>query len=158
MSLNWNTNCIIPRNFLTKNNDSHITGFPIPKGYDKDPTIPEPFDIKLPINLQLVPEMEERVFKFAAGFYLTILQRAQNKAYIPQMLNLLKGYINRNYNCASWLLSEFSNYPLIEENLLYCGQKEMRKFTVGLLYCSMLQVYPHEQQHLAQYWVSPNDP
>lgn len=47
---------------------------------------------------------ELNVFKFAAGFYIGILQRAANKSYIPQMLNLLKAYMNKNEQCAFWLL------------------------------------------------------
>jgi hypothetical protein len=40
VALNWNTDCIIPRNFLTKNNDSHIVGFPMPKEYERDINVP----------------------------------------------------------------------------------------------------------------------
>jgi hypothetical protein len=73
------------------------------------------------------------------------------------MLNLLKGYLNKSLECANWLLSEFCNHQIIEENLLQCGQKEMRKFTVGLLYCAMLKVYPHQCQQLGQYWTVAQD-
>lgn len=74
------------------------------------------------------------------------------------MLNLLKGYINKSFNSAQWLLQEFCNYQILEENFLYCGQKEMRKFTVGLLYCSMLKVYPQEKHLLSLYWSDPTNP
>jgi len=55
----------------------------MPKEYEKDLTIPDPLDIRLPLPEDVLPAYEERVFQFATGFYLTILQRAQNKAYIP---------------------------------------------------------------------------
>jgi hypothetical protein len=70
----------------------------------RDLSIPDPIDQKLPIDERLVPELELRVFKFAASCYLTILQRAQNKLPIPNMLNLLKAYINKNEDCAKWLI------------------------------------------------------
>ena len=102
--------------------------------------------------------MEERVFKFAAQFYITILQRSHHKILIPQVLNLLKGCINKNINCARWILLEFCNEKILEENLLQCGAKEMRKFIVGLLYCAMLKVYPIEKDALRDYWANPLDP
>jgi len=44
------------------------------------------------------------------------------------MLNILKSYMNKNVTCSAWLISEFSNFDIIEENLLQSGSKEMRKF------------------------------
>lgn len=73
------------------------------------------------------------------------------------MLNLLKAYINKNSNCAAWLIAQFSNYKILEENLLQCGQKEMRKFVTGLLYCAMLKLYPEEKHLLRNYWVNPQN-
>jgi len=40
---------------------------------------------------------------------------------------------------------------------LQCSSKEMRKFTVGLLYCAMLKVYPLERQFINDYWQNPTD-
>ena len=34
----------------------------------------------------------------------------------------------------------------------------MRKFTAGLLYCSMLKVYNQEKDFLAYYWLDPTNP
>jgi hypothetical protein len=39
----------------------------------------EPIDVKMPLDPMIVQEYEERVFKFSAGFYITVLQRSQNK-------------------------------------------------------------------------------
>lgn len=58
---------------MTKNNDFQLVKFPMPKEYERDITVPEPLDIKMPIIEELIPEIEERVFKFAASFYITIL-------------------------------------------------------------------------------------
>jgi hypothetical protein len=74
------------------------------------------------------------------------------------MLNLLKGYINKNFNCAHWLISEFCNFKILDENILQCASKEMRKFTAGLLYCAMLKVYQVERTKLNDYWSDPTDP
>ena len=68
------------------------------------------------------------------------------------MLNLLKAYMNKNVHCASWLITEFCNEEIIQETLLQCNQKEMRKFITGLLYCAMLKVYPTERNSLNNYW------
>lgn len=49
----------------------------MPKEYERDLSIPEPLDVKIDLSLKLtegeLSDFEERVFKFAAGFYLTIL-------------------------------------------------------------------------------------
>jgi hypothetical protein len=74
------------------------------------------------------------------------------------MLNLLKAYINKNEHCGRWLIHEFCNYDILEEFLLQCCQKEMRRFTVGLLYCAMLKVYPFERHLINNYWKNPADP
>ncbi len=96
----------------------------------------------------------QEVFKLGAGFYLTILQRSNNKHLIPQMLDILKSYLNANVQCCFWLLHEFCNFELLKENLLESSQKEMRKFVVGLLYCSMLKVYEMEKANLNSVWLN----
>ena len=44
LSLNWNTSCLIPKEFLTKNNDFHIVNQQCPQEYLKDLSIPDPID------------------------------------------------------------------------------------------------------------------
>ena len=73
LSLNWNTSCLIPKEYLTKNNDFHLVNQQCPQEYLKDLSIPDPSDQKISIDESLVPELELRVFKFAASCYLTIL-------------------------------------------------------------------------------------
>lgn len=73
LSLNWNTSNLIPKDYLSKNNDFHITNYACPKEYEKDLTIQDPLDVKIPIDPKLLPEFELRVFKFAASCYLTII-------------------------------------------------------------------------------------
>lgn len=149
---------MLSKTTLTKNNDAHIVGFPIPEEYFSDPNVLEPLDLKIPVkDPSKILEFEESVFKFASSFYITVLQRSANKTFVPQMLNLLKAYINKNSNCAAWLIAQFSNYKILEENLLQCGQKEMRKFVTGLLYCAMLKLYPEEKHLLKNYWVNPQN-
>ena len=49
LSLNWNTSCLIPKHFLTKNDDFHITGMPKPQEYLSDQSIIDPYDEPLPL-------------------------------------------------------------------------------------------------------------
>lgn len=100
--------------------------------------------------------MEFNTFKLTVGFYIGILQRSHNKGYLPSTLNLIKGYINKNLQCANWIIEEFCNESLIEENLLQNPQKEMRKFITGILYCAMLKIYPVEKDRLNLYWKQPS--
>lgn len=44
LSLNWNTSCLIPKEFLTKNNDFHLVNQQCPQEYLKDLSIPDPID------------------------------------------------------------------------------------------------------------------
>src|SRR3569833_1002154 len=74
------------------------------------------------------------------------------------MINLLKAYINKTPTNALWFLEEFCNELIIEENLLHCSPKEMRKFMVGLLYCAMLKVYALEKDKLNLFWKQPTNP
>lgn len=119
ISLYWNTSNIVAKNYLSKNNDFKLHGFPCPKEYEQNVSIPDPLDVTIPIaDKKLVDEFELRVFKFAATCYLTISQRGSNKLVLPPVLNLLKSYINKNERCAEWLLNEMSNIELLNELLL----------------------------------------
>jgi hypothetical protein len=86
------------------------------------------------------------------------MQRGQNKLILPPMLNLLKAYINKNEECARWLINECCSFDLIDELLIQCNSKEMRRFVVGLIYCSLLKLYPYEREHILDYWKNPEDP
>ena len=131
-------------------------GFPRPIEYLSDSSIPELLDISMDLSLQVPAETlkacEFEVFKLAVGFYVGILQRAMAKNWLPQTLNLIKAYINKSEQCAYWVIEEFSNEQLIEENLIQNQQKEMRKFITGIIYCAMLKVYPLEKDQLNLYW------
>ena len=50
VSLNWNTSCIIPKEFLSKNNDFALVKQQCPPEYLKDTSIADPIDIKMPID------------------------------------------------------------------------------------------------------------
>jgi hypothetical protein len=43
---------------LTKNNDFHIVNQPCPKEYEKDPNIPDPLDVKIPMKEEDVTHYE----------------------------------------------------------------------------------------------------
>lgn len=92
------------------------------------------------------------MFKFAASFYLTILQRAQHKGLVPKMVNALKAYLNHDPRNGEWLLLELTNWELIKEMLLQPQGREMPKLTCGLIYCAMLTIYDKEKASLASFW------
>ena len=92
------------------------------------------------------------VFKFAAQFYVTILQRSVDKQYLPDMVRYLKAYINEDVRCAEWLVNEFVNHEIIKETLLQNGIKIMRRILSGLLVSAMLKLYEHEKDRLNQFW------
>jgi hypothetical protein len=106
---------------------------------------------------QRVADASHEVFKLAAGFYLTILQRAQNKTLVPKMLNALKAYMNHDRRNGEWLIEEFSNWAIVEEMLLQVQGQEMPKLACGLIYCAMLTVYDEEKAALAEYQPAPVD-
>ena len=106
----WNTSEIIPKNVLSKNNDFHLNNSQCPPEYKSNPNILDPMDVSLPLKPEDIEEFELRVFKFAASFSLTILQRSSTKTNVPKMLNLLKSYINKSEVCAKWLITQFSNF------------------------------------------------
>lgn len=118
-------------------------------------SIPLPADESMPINPAEVVEYELRVFKFAVSYYLTIQQRSSIKSSVPAILNLLKSYINKNEHCAEWIIREFCNNEIIDENFLQCSNKDIRKLNTGLLYCAMLKRYPFEKDRILAYWADP---
>lgn len=76
LSLYWNTTTVIPRTYLTKNDDFDLMRTECPPEYKSNPNIPEAGDVSLPLKPEEIEEFELRIFKFAAQFYLTILGRS----------------------------------------------------------------------------------
>lgn len=70
---------------------------------------------------------------------------------------MLKSYINKSEKCAAWLIREFCNQEIIEENFLQCGIKDIRKLNAGLLYCAMLKLYQFEKERILDYWRDPGN-
>ena len=99
-----------------------------------------------------IQEAKMSVFKFAAQFYVTILQRSADKSALPDMVRYLKAYINEDVRCAEWLVSEFVNHDIIEETLIQNSIRVMRRIMSGLLVSAMLKLYELEKDRLNQYW------
>mmetsp|Transcript_4486 Transcript_4486/g.6718 ORF Transcript_4486/g.6718 Transcript_4486/m.6718 type:complete len:123 (-) Transcript_4486:1467-1835(-) len=97
-------------------------------------------------------QTSHEVFKYAAKFYLTALQRSANKGQIPPFCSALKAYMNHDVINAEWLLKQFSNWEIIQEMLLQTEDREMPKLAVGLIYCAMLKVYEVEKATLNRHW------
>ena len=155
----------VPLRSLNRNNDVHLPPEIQPWRFRPvaDPTTPQsdapvPLDVQFDLRAQhadnpaLVAEASHEVFKLAAAFYLTILQRAQSKHLVPRMLKALKAYINHDPRNAVWLIQEYSNWEIVEETLLQPCAPEMPKLTCGLLYSAMLVIYDSERASLASYW------
>jgi len=157
----WDTGNIVAQNALNKNNDAHLVGYAIrprnePGGTQNDLAGPsdEVYDLRAQHadNPQKVLDAAHEVFKFATGFYLTILQRAQAKSLVPKLVNALKAYLNNDPRNGLWLLNEVSNWEIIKEMLLQPQGPEMPKLTVGLIYGAMLTTYETEKGQLNQHW------
>ena len=123
----WDTAHIAPLSVVNKNADAHIVGFQLRSPPDPSAlhaAIPRPLDELSDLRAQhadspqRVADASHEVFKFAASFYLTILQRAAHKALVPKMLDALKAYLNHDRRNGEWLLLELSNWEIIKEMLL----------------------------------------
>ena len=109
-------------------------------------------DISKTHSVQQIADAKLSVFKFAAQFYVTILQRSADKTMIPDVVRHLKAYINEDVRCAQWLVNEFVNVGIIMECLLQNSVKIMRRIMSGLLVCAMLKLYDHEKDQLGFYF------
>ena len=99
-----------------------------------------------------IADAKMSVFKFAAQFYVTVLQRSVDKQYLPELVRYLKAYINEDVRCAEWLVNEFVNHDIIKETLLQNSVKIMRRILSGILVAAMLRLYEHEKGSLNQFW------
>lgn len=85
----WNTASIVPLQCANKNRDGHLVGFQLERpGMDRaalhagvTQPLDEIYDLRVQHadHQQKVADAAHEVFKFTAGFYLTILQRASKK-------------------------------------------------------------------------------
>lgn len=108
-----------------------------------------------PVFGQIPEEYSLEVFKFAAQFYLKVMQRSSMKTSIPKIISNLKGHMNRNPQCGRWLLEQFTYKEVLFESIVESGLREMRKICAGLLYCAMLTIYDEDKDKLNQYFIDP---
>ena len=172
----WNTKNIVLLNYDTRNRDYHILGLDenkykeelkkIAKGYpenhylnknirfypDKCLHPEESIDIYQKYGGERVDSCEFEIFKLAATFYLTVTQRAQLKEMMIEFLDLIKDYLNKSLQAWKLLITQFSNTEVLFENLFHCPVPDMRKLTVGLIYCAMIRLYEDEKDLLDKYW------
>jgi len=112
----------------------------------------ESIDVYSRYGGELIDKFEFEIFKLAASFYLTVTQRASMKESVPELLDLIKAHLNKSLLACRWLITQFSNNEILFENLLQCPIPDMKKLTVGLLYCAMLRLYEDEKDQLDNYW------
>lgn len=60
-------------------------------------------------------KMPLEVFKLFGQFYLTILQRNNNKQQLPALNRNMKTYLNASLDCCEWFIMQFSNWESIKE-------------------------------------------
>ena len=123
--LYWNSSYIIPSKVPWRNNDYHLQDqrfaalFPDSQRPALVPGIPDvTLDLAQSHSAQQIADAKLSVFKFAAQFYVTILQRSAERGMIPDVVKHLKAYINEDVRCAQWLINEFVNVEIIKECLL----------------------------------------
>ena len=157
--LYWNTGNIIPSKVPWRNNDYHLMDqkyasmFPESQRPVFVPPIQDALlDISQLYTTEQIADAKMSVFKFAAQFYVTILQRSVDKQYLPDMVRYLKAYINEDVRCAEWLINEFVNHDIITETLLQNNIKIMRRIVSGILVSAMLKLYEAEKDKLNEFW------
>ena len=112
----------------------------------------ESIDLYAKYGGERVDAYEYEIFKLIATFYLTVTQRASMKEIVPESLDLIKAHLNKSQRACKWLITQFSNQELLYEMLLQCPIQDMRKLTVGILYCAMINLYEEEKDELDHYW------
>jgi len=115
-----------------------------------DPIRDVPLDLN--VNQKELNDYKLEVFKFLSAYYITILQRASDKHFLPKAIEYMKSYLNHDVDCARWLISEYNNVEVLKEQFLECQAKQMRKFMAGILYCAMIKLYSFEKHGLNFYW------
>lgn len=103
----WNTNFVIAANSIDRNADSNLFQQmgTIPSSFELRPmTIKPANDVSLPLDQLYTPEQlsqqQFNVFKFAAQHYISVMQRADDKTHLPEMIKYLKAHLNYNVTWA----------------------------------------------------------
>ena len=112
----------------------------------------ESIDIYQKYGGEKIDMIEFEIFKQVATFYLTVKQRAVPKELIPEILDLVKAYLNKSIKACRWLITQFSNKEVLYENMVTCPIPDMRKLTGGLIYCAMIHLFEEEKTCLQEYW------
>ena len=159
MVLYWNTSNIIPSKVPWRNNDYHLMNQKYANMFPESqrpafvqPIQDVPLDTSKIYTAQQIADAKMSVFKFAAQFYVTVLQRSVDKQYLPDMVRYLKAYINEDVRCAEWLVNEFVNHEIIKETLLQNSTKIVRRILSGILVAAMLRLYESEKDQLNEFW------
>ena len=79
------------------------------------------------------------LFKNFIIYFYNVFIRTKEKEYLGCMVDLIKFLINDQPICANYLIEEFCNQNTILEYLMICPLYEIKKLTVGILYCAMIK-------------------
>ena len=146
----WDSNEQILEKYPCRNLDHHLVGL---KEEVKQYAYQLPSNIPIKKykteHFPMTPE-EKNITSIAIGKYvitvfLTSLIRSKHSSFVPNYVDLCKAYLNKHNELSQWFIQQFTNTKIIAEFLLECENTFMRRLIVGLLYCSMLNVYNLEE-------------
>lgn len=86
-------------------------------------------------------KLHSLTFKYLVLFFFGTLLRNKDRSIIPNFLDIIKGNINIDVNNAIWILEEFTNDSVFDEFVFDCPIIDMRKFVIGIIYCSLLKLH-----------------
>jgi ubiquitin carboxyl-terminal hydrolase 9/24 len=138
--LNYNpSNNFYTNYMITKNNNLDV--FPMNRSNIQNLNLNEALFVKLTSagDTTNLNALNHTMFKWACSYFFSIIIRCKERSYIPNFMDIIKANINYNSENALWLLEEFSNTDTISEFVVDCPIIDMRKITIGILYCAMIQ-------------------
>jgi ubiquitin carboxyl-terminal hydrolase 9/24 len=149
--LNYNSSNNFYTNYMiSKNNNLDV--FPVSRSNIQNLNLNDLLFVKLSADNNVnLNALNHNMFKWACSYFLSIILRCKERSYIPTFMDIVKANINYNPENAIWLLDEFSNTDTISEFLVDCPVSDMKKLTVGVIYCAMIQAEKHEKNELTTY-------
>jgi hypothetical protein len=139
--LNYNTSNQFLKTIWKKNNNISEK-----KKLIKNSNLSDNLFVKLNVEisemkLDGLQRLQVLTFRYVTSFFFTTLLRNKDRSMIPNFIDIIKGSINYDVKNAIWLLEEFTNDSVFEEFILDCPVIDMKKFVVGIIYCSLLKLY-----------------
>ena len=112
---------------------------------------------KLPKNINEIDtkkdEEEKRkkllkLFQYLIIYFFNVMIRTKNHGFLFEIVDLIKFFINQHPICADYIIEEFCHYNTIAEYLVNCPLYEIKKLTVGIIYCAMIKSLESQEKKL----------